>query len=396
MTVVSCNGGSDGCAIVTASGGPSGNFIYQWSNGGSNDTICGLAAGTYYVTVTDTTGGSSVQNVIVYNETFDPAPGWTLNVPTGVNGTDPNFWVINDNEGGVIPPGCGVASNGNNSLHITSVFFPGGGAAYDAGGLCGILFCPETNMRAESPVINTTGFSNLTLTFDFISMGDALIDNASVWYNDGLGWTQLSPSIKSVNCLSGQGQWTAASFVLPPNTWNIPNLRIGFNWTNNDDGVGTDPSVAINNVLITSTTTLTGNASCSVVDSITVIEPTPVAIAFTRTNSYCGRPLQRVPVAMAVIPMSGTPHLRRQLQRQPGSCLAHIPSPLPTCWVVRRWTASRSNPILHPSFPCLRSPMFPVSKATTALQRRLRRWGRHRLRSVGAPRPCKRALAYPA
>ncbi len=290
MTVVSCNGGSDGCAIVTASGGPSGNFIYQWSNGGSNDTICGLAAGTYYVTVTDTTGGSSVQNVTVYNETFDPAPAWTLNVPTGVNGTDPNFWVINDNEGGVIPPGCGVASNGNNSLHITSVFFPGGGAAYDAGGLCGILFCPETNMRAESPVINTTGFSNLTLTFDFISMGDALIDNASVWYNDGLGWTQLSPSIKSVNCLSGQGQWTAASFVLPPNTWNIPNLRIGFNWTNNDDGVGTDPSVAINNVLITSTTTLTGNASCSVVDSITVIEPTPVAIAFTQTNSYCGQP----------------------------------------------------------------------------------------------------------
>ena len=89
----------------------------------------------------------------------------------------------------------------------------GGGAAYDADGLCGILFCPKTNMRAESPVINTTGFSNLTLTFDFISMGDALIDNASVWYNDGLGWTLLAPSIKSVNCLSGQGQWTAASFV---------------------------------------------------------------------------------------------------------------------------------------------------------------------------------------
>ncbi|HEX2898608.1 MAG TPA: SprB repeat-containing protein, partial [Bacteroidia bacterium] len=289
MSAVSCNGGSDGCAFVSATGGPSGNHTYQWSNGGSNDTICGLAAGTYYVTVTDTTGGGSTQNVVVFNETFDPAGSWTLNVPTGVNGADNNFWVINDNEGGVLPPGCGVASNGNNSLHITSVFFPAGGAAYDAGGLCGILFCPETNMRAESPVINTTGFSNLTLTFDFISMGDALLDNASVWYNDGLGWTLLNPSIKSVNCLGGQGQWTGASFVLPANTWNNPNLRIGFNWTNNDDGIGTDPSVAINNVQITSTTTITGAASCSVIDSITVIEPSPVAVSFTHANAFCGQ-----------------------------------------------------------------------------------------------------------
>ncbi|MFN8397314.1 MAG: hypothetical protein U0176_22005 [Bacteroidia bacterium] len=171
-----------------------------------------------------------------------------MNVPTGVNGTDPNFWVINDNEGGVLPPGCGVALNGDQTLHVTSVFCSTCGAAYDAGGLCGILFCPETNARAESPAFSTVGFTNLTLNFDFISMGDALLDNASVWYNDGLGWTLLSPSIKSLNCVSGQGQWTGASIPLPPNTWNVASLRIGFNWTNNDDGIGTDPSVAINNV----------------------------------------------------------------------------------------------------------------------------------------------------
>jgi hypothetical protein len=65
-------------------------------------------------------------------------------------------------------------------LHITSVFCPTCGAAYDAGGLCGILFCPQTNMRAESPAISTIGGSNLNLEFDYISMGDALLDNASV------------------------------------------------------------------------------------------------------------------------------------------------------------------------------------------------------------------------
>ncbi len=289
-TAVSCNGGNDGCAIVTASGGPSGTFSYLWSNGLTNDTICGLTAGTYYVTVTDTTGGGGTSNVTVYSEDFDPAPAsWTLNVPTGVNGTDPNFWVMNDNEGGVLPPGCGVALNGDNTLHITSVFCPTCGAAYDAGGLCGILFCPETNARAESPVINTTGFTNLTLSFDFISMGDLLLDNASVWYNAGLGWTQLNPSIKSLNCVGGQGQWTAASFPLPPVCWNNPALQVGINWTNNDDGAGSDPSVAINNLAITSTLTTTNSVSCSVIDTVNVLQPTPLAVTMTRTNAFCNQ-----------------------------------------------------------------------------------------------------------
>jgi gliding motility-associated-like protein len=289
MTAVSCNGGADGCAIVTATGGPSGVFSFLWSNGATNDTICGLAAGTYFVTVTDTTGGGGTSNVTVYSEDFDPAPAWTLNVPTGPNGADPNFWVMNDNEGGVLPPGCGVALNGDNTLHVTSVFNPGGGAAYDAGGLCGLLFCPETNSRAESPVINTTGFNNLTLNFDFISLGDALIDNASVWYNDGTGWTMLSPSIKSGTCLSGQGRWTGNSIALPASCWNNPAVRIGFNWTNNDDGAGSDPSVAINNVTITSSITITNAVSCTAIDTITVLQPTPLTVTVSRTNAFCGQ-----------------------------------------------------------------------------------------------------------
>src|SRR4051812_8591068 len=86
-----------------------------------------------------------------FTENFDTgAPGWMLNVVTGAEGADPNFFTISDNEGGVAPPGCGVASNGNKTLHVTSVFNPSGGASYDAGGLCGFLYCPQTNRRTES------------------------------------------------------------------------------------------------------------------------------------------------------------------------------------------------------------------------------------------------------
>lgn len=109
--------------------------------------------------------------IVLYSQDFEGAHGWTLNVPTGEQGEDPNFWVVSDNEGGVLPPGCAVTSNSDKTLHITSVFNPSGGAAYDAGGLCGILFCPQANSRAESPAFSTVGYSNINLSFDYIAGG---------------------------------------------------------------------------------------------------------------------------------------------------------------------------------------------------------------------------------
>lgn len=285
VTNVSCNGATDGCAYLSVSGG-NGNYHYLWGSGDTLDSICGLAPGTYGVTVTDTTYFvPSLQ--MIWLEDFEGISNWTLNDPTGPNGVDFNRWVINDNEGGVLPPGCGIASNGDSTLHITSVFNPNGGAAYDAGGLCGTLFCPETNQRAISPPINTVGFNNLTLSFDFISNGDGLLDNASVQYNDGSGWVTLLGTFKSNLCLSGQGQWTNFSGTLPASAANIPNLQIAFNWTNNDDGIGTDPSVAINNVRILSLVGSNGFSLCTSIDSVTIVEPAPLGIAFNVQDILC-------------------------------------------------------------------------------------------------------------
>ncbi|MEA3448049.1 MAG: gliding motility-associated C-terminal domain-containing protein, partial [Bacteroidota bacterium] len=49
---VTCNGGSDGAATVTAGGG-TGTYTYLWSNAATTSTITGLTAGTYDVTVYD-------------------------------------------------------------------------------------------------------------------------------------------------------------------------------------------------------------------------------------------------------------------------------------------------------------------------------------------------------
>ena len=279
-TDVSCNGANNGCVATVVTGG-SGNFSYSWSNGATTDNFCGLGAGVYTVTVVDTVSGGNLTIDTLYTEGFEGTHNWTLNVSTGVNGVDNNFWVVNDNEGGVLPPGCGVGLNGNKTLHITSVFNPSGGAAYDAGGLCGILFCPQTNRRAESPAFSTVGRTNVTLQLDFISQGDGLIDNASVWYNSGTGWTQAVASIKSGCCGGGctgftQGQWQQLTVVLPASCDNNPAVQVAINWTNNDDGVGTDPSVAINNVLVTGESGGGSLQTCSATASVTITEPSAI------------------------------------------------------------------------------------------------------------------------
>jgi hypothetical protein len=49
---VSCNGGNNGTATITASGG-TGAFTYLWSNNSSTANVANLMAGTYTVTITD-------------------------------------------------------------------------------------------------------------------------------------------------------------------------------------------------------------------------------------------------------------------------------------------------------------------------------------------------------
>ena len=52
---VSCNGGSDGSATASATGGTAA-YHYLWSNGSTDETATGLAAGVHSVQVTDENG----------------------------------------------------------------------------------------------------------------------------------------------------------------------------------------------------------------------------------------------------------------------------------------------------------------------------------------------------
>ncbi|MFS0491569.1 T9SS type A sorting domain-containing protein [Leadbetterella byssophila] len=78
QTNVSCNGGTNGSATVTATGGTA-PYTYSWSpTGGTNATASGLSAGTYTVTVTDANGISTTTSATITQPTALAASSGTI------------------------------------------------------------------------------------------------------------------------------------------------------------------------------------------------------------------------------------------------------------------------------------------------------------------------------
>lgn len=209
---------------------------------------------------------SHIHSQIVYSENFGTGCstgnlattfGWT-NTNTGTNQSTANIWYVSAAERGMGAGICGAACGGTNSrtLHLSAAAAGGGdlGAAYleTDPSFCSFGFCAQTDKRIESPTINCTGVSNIPFTFEYIENGEGTNDNATVWYsaNNGSTWTLLDDMPKTIICGSGQGQWALRSLTLPASADNNPTVKIGFRWVNNANGIGTDPSVAIDNIII--------------------------------------------------------------------------------------------------------------------------------------------------
>lgn len=228
----------------------------------------------------------------LWTEDFESGTtNWSLNVSTGTNDTDANIWTISDDEGGEAAGNCGTASNGDNTLHVTcqGAWCFGTGAAYNAGdGGIGYIFA-TTSMRAEySTAIVTTGQTNLSLTFNWIGVGETGDDFATLQYSvdGGTNWVDLQTYSGGATCGSGQGLWTAETVALPVACENQADLRFAFNWENSNNGVGSDPSFAVNDMeLITSTTTTSVTADFTQDNSSPICEGTTVTFTDNSTES---------------------------------------------------------------------------------------------------------------
>jgi hypothetical protein len=179
-----------------------------------------------------------------------------------------NTWYVSCAESGTGPGSCGTTCGGTGTLHVGNIssspsapfFCPTGdcGASYDAGGYCGLLGSTPstaTDKRAESPAINCTGQSGISVSFNYMEFGDGTNDNATLWYYDGSAWSQIDDMPKTACCGgtcngSLQGKFTARTVALPASANNNANIKIAFRWVNDDDGTGTDPSFAVDDVTL--------------------------------------------------------------------------------------------------------------------------------------------------
>ena len=109
-------GSSTGTATVTASGG-SGTYAYWWSNGETTQTITGLAAGSYTVTVEDINGCISECSINIGSSSSVTC------VASGTDATcgDPNG-TVNVSASGGVAPYTYQWSNGSTTQNVTGLF----------------------------------------------------------------------------------------------------------------------------------------------------------------------------------------------------------------------------------------------------------------------------------
>lgn len=255
LLIIAATGSVSGANNLSYTDGPVrflGNSAFTFPVGESGDYqpigISGYAASGTFWTENFNNGCTQLCSANGYN-------GWTV-ANTGTNGTSANEFYISCQENGNAVGACGSGCGSNATLHVGNVstspaaifFCPTGdcGAAYDAGTGSGTC---ATSKRAQSPAINCTGYSNMILSFKYMEGGSSTNDNALVWYYDGAAWSLLADMGKTATtCGGGQGLWTAYSISLPASANNNANVRVGFQWVNNDDGAGSDPSFAVDDV----------------------------------------------------------------------------------------------------------------------------------------------------
>ncbi len=181
---------------------------------------------------------------VVWGEDFTSGgSGWTISVTEGTNDAAHNIWIVN-----TLGP-TGSSPSGGNLLHITCSpldgfcsVMGGPGSVYNAGGITAIT----TRVLSYSPAINTSGWSNMELSFWYVSRGQMGVDYGTVRYSidGGTTWTTFPDQF------ANQSTWTQYSVSLPAACENVSNFRIGFFWQNNNDATGTDPPFCIDDIQI--------------------------------------------------------------------------------------------------------------------------------------------------
>ena len=232
-TAVLCNGQANGNAGILASGG-TGAYTYAWGNGASTPLIAALTAGTYSYTVSDA-NGCSVSDTIEVTEPQVLANSFT----------------------NVIDIACNGGSSGSATASLT-----GGTAPYNYAWSNGASTVTIGSLSAGSYTVTVSDVNSCSL-IDTVTINQSaslivLVDTAIA-----PSCTGLSDGSVYVTVLGGSGNYN-------------------YNWSN-----GSTADSIVNVASGDYYLTVTDGASCTVEDTVTLQNPTPLSLTFTSSDVLC-------------------------------------------------------------------------------------------------------------
>ncbi|SUX48301.1 T9SS type A sorting domain-containing protein [Chryseobacterium indoltheticum] len=232
-TNVSCNGGTNGTATVTASGGI-GPYTYSWSpSGGTAATATGLAAGNYTVTITDVIGCTTTATA-------------TITQPTAISGTT----VVTN-----------IACNGGSTgaINLTPT---GGSAPYTFNWGGGITTEDRTGLAAGTYTVTITDANGCTGTV-----------TATVTQP-----TAMSATVSQTNVSCNSGSNGTAGIVVTGGT-----APYTYAWSPS----GGTAATATGLLAGTYTVTVTDANACTLTRTVTITQPTAISGTTVVTNIAC-------------------------------------------------------------------------------------------------------------
>ncbi|MDF2834074.1 T9SS type A sorting domain-containing protein [Chryseobacterium indoltheticum] len=232
-TNVSCNGGTNGTATVTAAGGI-GPYTYSWSpSGGTAATATGLAAGNYTVTITDIIGCTTTATA-------------TITQPTAISGTT----VVTN-----------IACNGGSTgaINLTPT---GGSAPYTFNWGGGITTEDRTGLAAGTYTVTITDANGCTGTV-----------TATVTQP-----TAMSATVSQTNVSCNSGSNGTAGIVVTGGT-----APYTYAWSPS----GGTAATATGLLAGTYTVTVTDANACTITRTVTITQPTAISGTTVVTNIAC-------------------------------------------------------------------------------------------------------------
>lgn len=231
-TNVSCNGGNNGTATVTTSGGNT-PYSYLWSGGQTTATATGLQAGIYAITVTDNNGCT------------DSASSVTISQPPAI----------------VVTTTATTASCGSSN---------GSATATATGGAGGFTFTWSNGQTGATATAIAAGTYSVSATDS-----SGCFNAATVAVNNS-GAPLVTVAVNNVFCNGGNNGSATANATGGVTPYS-------YNWSNGQTTASANGLTAGNYSV-----TVSDNNNCVTIKSTTITEPTALVLTTSSTNAACG------------------------------------------------------------------------------------------------------------